>query len=79
MYGGSTNVPFLGTPRQEVRQLEHAWQRRVIPMEPLGHDNFIDNLEAHFLGEMERFGASVLGRFRVIDGPDRFVWFRAMH
>jgi hypothetical protein len=46
-------------------------------MTPFGRDNFIDNFEAHFLVEMERFGASVLGQFRVIDDADRFVWFRA--
>jgi hypothetical protein len=49
---------------------------RSYPMKPFGRDNFIDNFEAHFLVEMERFGASVLGQFRVIDDPDRFVWFR---
>jgi hypothetical protein len=49
---------------------------RSYPMKPLGRDSFIDNFEAHYLEEMERFGAIVMGQFRVMDDPDRFVWFR---
>jgi hypothetical protein len=45
-------------------------------MLPLGRDSFIDNFEAHYLEEIERFGAIVMGQFRVINDPDRFVWFR---
>jgi hypothetical protein len=45
-------------------------------MKPLGRDSFIDNFEAHYLEDMERFGAIVMGQFRVMDEPDRFVWFR---
>jgi hypothetical protein len=48
-------------------------------MRPLGRDSFIDNFEAHYLEEIERFGAIVMGQFRVVDDPDRFVWFRGFH
>jgi hypothetical protein len=49
---------------------------RSYPMKPLSRDSFIDNFEAHYLEEIERFGALVLGQFRVIDDPDCFVWLR---
>jgi hypothetical protein len=45
-------------------------------MRPLGRDSFIDNFEAHYLEEIERFGALAMGQFRVVDDPDRFVWLR---
>jgi hypothetical protein len=45
-------------------------------MRPLARDSFIDNFEAHYLEEIERFGAIVMGLFRVLDEPDRFVWLR---
>lgn len=53
-----------------------AIELRSYPMRPLGRDSFIDNFEAHYLREMERFGAIVLGQFRVVDDPDRFIWLR---
>ena len=49
---------------------------RNYPMRPLGRDSFIDNFEAHYLEEIERFGAFVMGQFRVMDEPNRFVWLR---
>ncbi len=49
---------------------------RSYPMRPMGRDSFIDNFEAHYLEEIERFGAIVMGQFRVLGEPDRFVWFR---
>jgi hypothetical protein len=49
---------------------------RSYPMKPLSRDSFIDNFEAHYLEEIERFGALVLGQFRVMDDPDCFVWLR---
>lgn len=49
---------------------------RSYPMRPLFRDSFIDNFEAHYLEEIERFGALVLGQFRVMDDPDCFVWLR---
>jgi hypothetical protein len=49
---------------------------RSYPMRPLGRDSFIDNFEAHYLEEIERFGALVMGQFRVMDDPDCFVWLR---
>src|SRR5688572_2345327 len=49
---------------------------RSYPMRPLSRDSFIDNFEAHYLQEIERFGALVMGQFRVMDEPDCFVWLR---
>ncbi len=61
---------YTSQPRAEVIEL------RSYPMKPLGRDSFIDNFEAHYLEEIERFGAVVMGQFRVLNDPDRFVWFR---
>lgn len=49
---------------------------RSYPMKPLSRDSFIDNFEAHYLQEIERLGALVLGQFRVMDEPNCFVWLR---
>lgn len=49
---------------------------RSYPMRHHGRDSFIDNFENHYLTEMERFGAVVLGQFRDSGNPDRFVWLR---
>lgn len=38
--------------------------------------HFIDNFEANFITTLEAEGMAVLGQFRVMDAPDRFVWMR---
>lgn len=39
-------------------------------------DRFIDRFEAHFIESQEVLGARILGLFRDLDDPDRFVWMR---
>lgn len=38
--------------------------------------HFIDNFEANFITTLEAEGMAVLGQFRVMNAPDRFVWLR---
>jgi hypothetical protein len=63
-----------GEPAVEARP--NIIELRSYPMRHHGRDSFIDNFEAHYLTEIERFGAVVLGQFRDIGNPDRFVWLR---
>lgn len=39
-------------------------------------DRFVDRFEAHFIAPQEALGARVVGLFRDLDDPDRFVWMR---
>jgi hypothetical protein len=43
---------------------------------PGGVDAFVDHFEAHFLDTQAAVGMDVVGQFRVVDDPDRFVWIR---
>jgi hypothetical protein len=42
-----------------MRPARSRWLRSY-PMRSLGRDSFIDNFEAHYLEEIERFGAIVM-------------------
>src|SRR4030095_13906912 len=39
-------------------------------------DPLIDLFEAHFIESQDREGSHVLGQFRDLADPDRFVWIR---
>lgn len=45
-------------------------------LQPHMTQHFIDNFEANFITTLEAAGMAVLGQFRVMDAPDRFVWLR---
>jgi quinol monooxygenase YgiN len=52
----------------ELRQYTlHASQR----------DTLIDIFERHFVEDQEAFGLRVVGTFRDLDNPDRFIWLRS--
>jgi len=57
-------------PRDEVVEL------RNYLMHPRQRDALIDIFERHFIEPQEALGANVLGSFRNLDDPDRFVWLR---
>ncbi|MFI7006423.1 NIPSNAP family protein [Streptomyces sp. NPDC050145] len=57
----------LRCPVVELRQYTlHPGQRDVL----------IDLFDREFVESQEAVGATVLGQFRDLDGPDRFVWLR---
>ncbi|MFE7958478.1 NIPSNAP family protein [Streptomyces sp. NPDC057413] len=57
----------LRCPVVELRQYTlHPGQRDVL----------IDLFDREFVEPQEEVGATVLGQFRDLDGPDRFVWLR---
>jgi hypothetical protein len=45
--------------------------------QPGGRDVLIDLFERHFIPMQEDEGACVVGTFRNLDDPDRFVWMRS--
>lgn len=49
---------------------------RQYNMKPGGRDVLIDMFDSIFVEAQEAAGNTVLGQFRDLDRPDRFVWFR---
>lgn len=49
---------------------------RQYTLKPGGRDALIDLFERHFIAAQEERGARILGHFRDLDDPDRFVWLR---
>ena len=45
-------------------------------LKPNRLEHFIDYFEEHFIASQEAVGMSILGQFRLIGEPDRFVWIR---
>jgi hypothetical protein len=43
---------------------------------PGGLDDFVEHFERRFLDSQAALGMDILGRFRVLDEADRFVWVR---
>jgi NIPSNAP len=55
---------------------EQLVEFRSYALVPGGTTDFIEHFEAHFLASQEDMGMDILGQFRIIDEPDRFVWVR---
>ncbi len=64
---GGNGTAALATGVLELRQYT---------LHPQGRDALIEVFEAHFIDSQEAVGAQVLGSFRDLDDPDRFVWLR---
>ncbi|UHQ20470.1 NIPSNAP family protein [Lysobacter sp. KIS68-7] len=60
-------APALHSPIVELRQYT---------LHPGRRDTLIDLFEREFLDTQAEAGISVLGQFRDLDAPDRFVWLR---
>jgi hypothetical protein len=63
--------------RGQARQPLTLFELRNYQTQPGRRDDLIAMFEAHFLDAYERAGASILGTFRNLDDPDRWVWIRA--
>ncbi|HMJ75802.1 MAG TPA: NIPSNAP family protein, partial [Iamia sp.] len=50
---------------------------RQYPLRPGTVDGFVELFDTHFVESQEEVGIQVLGTFRDVDDPDRFVWLRA--
>lgn len=49
---------------------------RQYDMKPGGRDVLIDMFDSIFVEAQEAAGSTIMGQFRDLDRPDRFVWFR---
>src|SRR5438105_14047627 len=49
---------------------------RQYTLKPGQRDVLVDIFERHFIEAQEEAGAHVIGHFRDLDHPDRFVWLR---
>ncbi len=59
-----------------MRRRDQVVELRNYRTQPGQRDTLIDLFEREFIDPQEALGASVLGAFRDIDDPDRFVWLR---
>jgi hypothetical protein len=59
-----------------MRPRDQVLEFRNYVMQPGQRDVLIDIFERHFIEPQEALGAYVLGTFRNIDNPDRYVWLR---
>ncbi len=59
-----------------MRARDQVVEFRNYVMQPGGRDVLIDIFERAFIEPQEALGAQVLGTFRNIDNPDRYVWLR---
>ena len=74
-------------PSAQARALEHDPVAAALPccpivelrqytLHPGGRDPFIELFEREFIESQEAVGVAVIGQFRDLDDPDRFVWLR---
>lgn len=56
---------------------ESVLELRQYTLVPGRRDELIALFDRHFLESQDTAGGRVLGQFRDLDGPDRFVWVRA--
>jgi hypothetical protein len=59
-----------------MRRRDQVVEFRNYVMQPGQRDVLIDLFERAFIEPQEALGANVLGTFRNIDNPDRYVWVR---
>jgi len=50
---------------------------RQYTLKPGRRDALIDIFDSHFVDGQEKVGMHIVGQFRDLDDPDRFVWMRA--
>src|SRR5258708_4653627 len=56
--------------------LLNTFELRNYLIKPAMRDHFIDYFEEHFIFSQQAVNMHVLGQFRVIGAPDRYVWLR---
>jgi hypothetical protein len=76
-------VPFaaqaFGMENTETQQPQTCWpivELRQYTLHPGQRDVLIDLFDREFVESQEALGMKVIGQFRDLDNPDRFVWLR---
>src|SRR6266568_2073756 len=67
-------VPTLSA--QTAQSCCEVLELRQYTLYPGKRDVLIDLFEREFIESQEALGAQVIGQFRDLDNPDRFVWLR---
>jgi len=70
----------LGATGSSARPPEHSWspivELRQYILRPGRRDVLIDLFDSQLVEPQEETGMKVIGQFRDLDDPDKFVWFR---
>lgn len=59
-----------------LRHDDHVIELRQYAMQPGRRDDLVELFEREFIEPQEAVGMHVIGQFRDLDAPDRFVWLR---
>ena len=59
-----------------VHHEDNVIELRQYAMQPARRDELVDLFEREFIEPQEAVGMHVIGQFRDVDAPDRFVWLR---
>lgn len=73
-------LPHLAGPTENRRVMEPACpivELRQYTLHPRTRDTLVRVFEEHFIEGQERYGMRIIGQFRDLGDPDRFVWIRA--
>ncbi|MEU3192720.1 NIPSNAP family protein [Streptomyces sp. NPDC006992] len=63
-------------PSNDLPGLPAVIELRQYTLRPGRRDELVDLFEREFVESQEEVGMRVLGQFRDLDDPDRFVWLR---
>ena len=69
-------MPDLTATSMQEQTSCNVFELRRYTLHPGQTDRLIDLFEREFIEPQEAVGAMVVGHFRELDGPDRFVWIR---
>ena len=68
----------MAEPREAAPSRPHAvLELRQYTLHPGKRDVLIDLFERNFIESQEQQGMRIIGQFRNLDDPDRFVWLRS--
>jgi hypothetical protein len=69
-------LPIVGSPGRRI--VTHSiFELRNYSLKPGRRDELIALFEREFVESQEAAGAGIVGTFRDLDAPDRFVWLRS--
>jgi hypothetical protein len=70
------SLATAAAPLAPVRRVAALVELRRYTLQPGARDTLIDLFEREFIEAQEACGIDLLGQFRDLDAPDRFVWLR---
>src|SRR4029450_8460447 len=69
----------MGESLKQTQLCCPAVELRQYTLHPGKHDVLIELFDREFIEPQEALGIKVIGQFRDLDHPDRFVWLRGFH